>query len=83
MHRAGIYQGTYTYTRDHYLHIPLLVSFSFGGNKVRGYFDAGGYAGPADKVIVISCSTSVLEINAIFAAAFEASAECFRGIKAE
>ena len=45
MHRTGIYEGTFTDTRDHYLHIPLMVSFSFGGEKVRGWVDAGGYLG--------------------------------------
>ena len=45
MHRTGIYEGLWTNTRDHYLHIPLMVSFSFGGEKVRGWVDAGGYIG--------------------------------------
>ena len=45
MHRTGIYEGLWTKTRDHYLHIPLMVSFSFGGERVRGWVDAGGYVG--------------------------------------
>ena len=45
MHRTGIYEGLWTNTRDHYLHIPLMVSFSFGGERVRGWVDAGGYVG--------------------------------------
>lgn len=45
MHRTGVYEGERTDTRDHYIHVPLMVSFSFGGNKVRGWVDAGGYIG--------------------------------------
>lgn len=45
MHRTGVYEGLYTDTRDHYIHVPLMVSFSFGGRKVRGWVDAGGYVG--------------------------------------
>lgn len=45
MHRTGVYEGMWTDTRDHYLHVPLMLSFSFGGKKVRGWVDAGGYIG--------------------------------------
>ena len=45
MHRTGVYEGMWTDTRDHYLHVPLMLSFSFGGRKVRGWVDAGGYVG--------------------------------------
>ena len=45
MHRTGVYGGMWTDTRDHYLHVPLMVSFSFGGKTVRGWVDAGGYIG--------------------------------------
>ncbi|MGN0190398.1 MAG: outer membrane beta-barrel protein [Candidatus Cryptobacteroides sp.] len=45
MHRTGVYEGEWTNTRDHYLHVPLMLSFSFGGKKVRGWVDAGGYVG--------------------------------------
>ena len=45
MHRTGVYEGLWTDTRDHYLHVPLMLSFSFGGSKVRGWVDAGGYIG--------------------------------------
>ena len=45
MHRSGKFEGLWTDTRDHYLHIPLMASFSFGGKKVRGWFDAGAYVG--------------------------------------
>ncbi len=45
MHRSGIHQGSYTNTRDHYLHLPIVASFSFGGEKIRGYLNLGGYMG--------------------------------------
>lgn len=45
MHRTGVYKGQYTDTRDHYMHLPLMLSFSFGGRKVRGWFNPGGYIG--------------------------------------
>lgn len=45
MHRTGVYEGMWTDTRDHYLLVPLMLSFSFGGKKVRGWVDAGGYIG--------------------------------------
>lgn len=45
MHRTGVFEGLWTDTRDHYLHLPLMLSFSFGGNAVRGWVDAGAYAG--------------------------------------
>ena len=34
----------YNYTND-YLQIPLVADFSFGGKKLRGFFDAGVYGG--------------------------------------
>lgn len=45
MHRSGTHEGTYTNTRDHYLHLPIVASFSFGGEKIRGYLNLGGYMG--------------------------------------
>lgn len=34
----------YNYTND-YIQIPLMADFSFGGKKLRGFFDAGVYGG--------------------------------------
>lgn len=34
----------YNYTND-YMQIPLMADFSFGGRKLRGFFDAGVYCG--------------------------------------
>jgi hypothetical protein len=45
MHRTGWATGMEINTRDHYLQVPLRASFSFGGSKVRGWFNPGGYVG--------------------------------------
>ncbi len=45
MYRTHIYEGIYTNTQDHYLQVPVLVNFSFGGKRVRGYTGLGGYMG--------------------------------------
>lgn len=34
----------YNYTND-YIQVPLVADFSFGGSKLRGFFDAGVYGG--------------------------------------
>jgi hypothetical protein len=44
-HRTGYATGMEYKTRDHYLQVPLMASFSFGGSKVRGWFNPGGYMG--------------------------------------
>ena len=31
--------------RDHYLSLPVMARFSFGGEKLRGFLHAGGYMG--------------------------------------
>lgn len=45
MYRTHAYEGVYTNTSDHYLQLPILLNFSFGGEKVRGYVGVGGYFG--------------------------------------
>jgi hypothetical protein len=45
MHRTGNRIGEYTDTRDHYLQMPFMTSFSFGGEKVRGWYNPGAYVG--------------------------------------
>lgn len=40
----SIIQEQYHY-RNKYVDIPLMVSFSFGGERLRGYANVGGYAG--------------------------------------
>ena len=39
------YNPTYRDRRDHYLALPVMARFSFGGEKVRGFLHAGGYMG--------------------------------------
>lgn len=39
------YYGFYENRTNHYLSVPVYARFSFGGKKVRGFLDAGGYVG--------------------------------------
>lgn len=43
--RTGIYSGTNYVTHNTYLQLPVMVQFSFGGQKVRGFANVGVYAG--------------------------------------
>ncbi|HVX50206.1 MAG TPA: porin family protein [Chitinophagaceae bacterium] len=45
MQRTGFYEGVYQESRNGYIQLPLMGHFSFGGESLRGYVDAGGYAG--------------------------------------
>ncbi|MGN0187109.1 MAG: outer membrane beta-barrel protein [Paludibacteraceae bacterium] len=45
MYRTNAYSDIYTNTSNHYLHLPIMLNFSFGGEKLRGYMSFGGYAG--------------------------------------
>ncbi len=45
MYRTHIYEEIHTNIHDHYLQLPLLLNFSFGGEKIRGYVGVGGYVG--------------------------------------
>lgn len=42
---SRVYNPTYRDRRDHYLALPVMARFSFGGEKVRGFLHAGGYMG--------------------------------------
>ena len=42
---SRVYDPTYRDRRDHYLSLPVMARFSFGGEKVRGFLHAGGYMG--------------------------------------
>ncbi len=43
MQRTGFYAGVYQLTKNNYFQVPLTAQFSFGGNKLKGYLDLGGY----------------------------------------
>jgi len=43
--RTGIYSGTNYTVHNTYLQVPLMARFSFGGQQVRGFVNAGVYAG--------------------------------------
>ena len=45
MHHTEYYNGIYTDTRNNYLQLPVMANFSFGGKRVRGFLNAGGYIG--------------------------------------
>jgi len=43
MKRTGFYEGVYQDTKSHYLQLPIGAKFSFGGKKLKGFVDAGGF----------------------------------------
>lgn len=45
MHRTDVYNKLHSNTRNNYLQIPVMAHFSFGGQRVRGFLNAGGYIG--------------------------------------
>ena len=45
MHRTDTYNAIHTDTRNNYLQLPVMASFSFGGERLRGFLNAGGYVG--------------------------------------
>ena len=45
MQRTGFYKGVYETSTNGYVQLPLMGHFSFGSETLRGYVDAGGYAG--------------------------------------
>lgn len=45
MHRTDVWNKLHTDTRNNYLHVPVMARFSFGGQRVRGFLNAGGYIG--------------------------------------
>ncbi len=44
MLRTGYYTGIYRDTKNTYLQLPVMGECSFGGEKIKGYIDLGGYA---------------------------------------
>jgi len=44
-YRDGIYSATDYINHNTYLQLPVMAQFSFGGTKVRGFVNAGVYAG--------------------------------------
>lgn len=45
MQRTGFYSPLHENMTNHYLSIPVLAHFSFGGDHLRGFLNAGFYAG--------------------------------------
>lgn len=45
MQRTGFYYGVYQDNTNGYIQLPLTAQFSFGGEKLRGFVEGGGYAG--------------------------------------
>lgn len=43
--RTHYFEGVYQKSKNSYLQIPLLANVSFGGSKLRGFVNGGGYAG--------------------------------------
>lgn len=43
MERTGFFQGVYQKNSNGYLQLPLLCKFSFGGKKLKGFFNTGVY----------------------------------------
>lgn len=45
MLRSAQFADTYYNTSNSYLQIPVMAHFSFGGKRLRGFFNAGAYMG--------------------------------------
>lgn len=45
LRRTGYYDGIYSATTNQYLQLPLIGHVSFGGPRVKGFLNLGGYAG--------------------------------------
>ena len=43
--RTGFYEGIYQATTNQYLQLPVMAHVSFGGAKLKGFLNLGGYAG--------------------------------------
>jgi hypothetical protein len=43
--RDGNFEGSYMDVTNSFLDFPLMAQFSFGGSKLRGFLNAGGYIG--------------------------------------
>lgn len=40
-HHVGLYEGKYTNAYDPYVHMPLMLSYTFRSGRVQGWFDVG------------------------------------------
>ncbi|MCQ2177237.1 MAG: PorT family protein [Bacteroidales bacterium] len=45
MTRSGFYKNIYEAQKNTYLQLPVMASFSFGGQRLRGFLNVGPYAG--------------------------------------
>lgn len=43
--RSDYFEGIYNVTTNQYLQLPVMGHFSFGGRKLKGFLNLGGYAG--------------------------------------
>ena len=43
--RSEVFEGVYQKNTNNYIQLPLMAHFTFGGQKLRGFFNLGGYAG--------------------------------------
>jgi len=43
--RSSFYAGTYQTSTNSYLQLPIMAHFMFGGEKIHGFFNIGGYGG--------------------------------------
>ncbi|HVI46903.1 MAG TPA: porin family protein [Chitinophaga sp.] len=41
--RSNFFDGIYQNNTNSYVQLPLMAHFSFGGDKLKGFFNAGGY----------------------------------------
>ena len=44
-HRSGMYKKIQSDTKNGFMQLPVYAHFSFGGEKLRGFINAGAYAG--------------------------------------
>ena len=45
MHRSGYFAGFHSEWSNNYLSLPIVAQFSFGGKRLRGFVNGGGYLG--------------------------------------
>ncbi|HEX4851109.1 MAG TPA: porin family protein, partial [Puia sp.] len=41
--RTGFFEGIHQDNKNNYIQVPLMAHFSFGGKKLRGFLNLGGY----------------------------------------
>ncbi|PWT74829.1 MAG: hypothetical protein C5B59_10285 [Bacteroidetes bacterium] len=41
--RTGFFEGIHQNNKNNYIQVPLMAHFSFGGKKMRGFLNLGGY----------------------------------------